>query len=72
MKKFLVGSMMLAVIGMLNLCAYADDPVVGPGKKVTLDYTLFVDNNQVETSIGKTPLTYVVGRRNIIPAWRRN
>ena len=54
---------------MLNICAYADDPVVGPGKKVTLDYTLTVDNKQVETSVGKTPLTYMVGKRNIIPGF---
>jgi len=67
MKKFLVGSLLFVAIGMLNLCAYADDPVVGLGKKVTLDYTLFVDNKQVETSVGKVPLTYIVGRRNIIP-----
>ncbi len=67
MKKFLVGSLLFAAIGMLNLCAYADDPVVGLGKKVTLDYTLFVDNKQVETSVGKVPLTYIVGKRSIIP-----
>jgi len=67
MKKFLVGGIMLLAVGMFNLCAYADDPVVGVGKKVTLDYTLTVDNKQVETSVGKTPLTYVVGNRNIIP-----
>ncbi len=64
MKKFL---MILLAVVMLNLCVYADDPVVGVGKKVTLDYTLTVDKSQVETSVGKTPLTYVVGRRNIIP-----
>ncbi len=67
MKKFLAGGLVLLVMGMLNIRAYADDPVVGPGKKVTLDYTLTVDNKQVETSVGKTPLTYVVGNRNIIP-----
>ena len=67
MKKFLVGSFVLAVMGMLNLYAYAEGPVVGVGKKVTLDYTLTVDNKQVETSVGKVPLTYVVGARNIIP-----
>ncbi len=67
MKKFLVGSMVLAAIGMMNLCAYANDQVVGPGKKVTLDYTLMVDNKMMETSIGKTPLTYVAGSRMIIP-----
>ena len=67
MKKFLIGSVVLAVMGMLNLYAYADGPVVGVGKKVTLDYTLNVDNKEVETSVGKLPLTYVVGNRNIIP-----
>jgi FKBP-type peptidyl-prolyl cis-trans isomerase 2 len=67
MKKFLVGGFVLVVMGMLNSWAYADGPVVGAGKKVTLDYTLIVDKSQVETSVGKTPLTYVVGNRNIIP-----
>jgi FKBP-type peptidyl-prolyl cis-trans isomerase 2 len=67
MKKFLAGGILLLVVGMLNLCAYADDPVIGAGKKITLDYTLTVDNKQVETSVGKTPLTYIVGKRNIIP-----
>jgi FKBP-type peptidyl-prolyl cis-trans isomerase 2 len=67
MKKILASGIVLLVVGMLNLCAYADDLVVGPGKKVTLDYTLTADRAQVETSIGKTPLSYVVGSRNIIP-----
>ena len=67
MKKLLAGGLVLVVMGMLSVRAFADDPVVGPGKKVTLDYTLTVDNKQVETSVGKAPLTYVVGNRNIIP-----
>jgi len=67
MKKFLVSGIALLVMGMLNTGAYADDPVIGPGKKVTLDYTLVVNKEVVETSVGKTPLTYVVGARNIIP-----
>lgn len=67
MKKFLAGGILLLAVGMFNLSAYADDPVVGPGKKVTLDYTLTVDNKEVETSVGKTPLSYMVGARNIIP-----
>lgn len=67
MKNFLMGGMLLLAVGMFNLGAYADDPVVGQGKKITLDYTLTVDNKQVETSVGKTPLVYVVGNRNIIP-----
>ena len=67
MKNFLAGGVVSFVVGMLNLCAYADDPVVGPGKKVTFDYTLTVDNKQVESSVGKTPLVYTVGAHNIIP-----
>ena len=67
MKKFLIGGMMLLMAGMLNVSAYADDPVAGPGKKVTLDYTLTVDNKEVESSVGKTPLSYAVGNKNIIP-----
>jgi FKBP-type peptidyl-prolyl cis-trans isomerase SlyD len=67
MKKILAGGIVFLALGMLNICAYADDPVVGSGKKVTLDYTLTVDNKQVETSVGKTPLSFVVGNRNIIP-----
>jgi FKBP-type peptidyl-prolyl cis-trans isomerase SlyD len=67
MKKILAGSLVLMVMGMLNVCAYADDPVVGPGKKITLDYTLTVDHKQVETSVGKAPLVYVPGTRAIIP-----
>ncbi len=67
MKKFLVASFALTVMGMLNLCAYANTPVVGVGKKVTFDYTLIVDNKQLESSVGKTPLVYVAGSHSIIP-----
>jgi FKBP-type peptidyl-prolyl cis-trans isomerase 2 len=67
MKNFLAGGIMLLAVGMFNIGAYADDPVVGPGKQVTLDYTLTVDNKQLETSVGKDPLTFVVGNRKIIP-----
>lgn len=67
MKKFLAGGILLLTVGMMNVCAYADDPVVGVGKKITLDYTLSVDNKQVETSVGKTPLNYVSGSHTIIP-----
>lgn len=67
MKKFLVGGLVFLALGMVNLRAWADDPVVEMGKKITLDYTLSVDNKEMETSIGKTPLTYVVGAREIIP-----
>ncbi len=67
MKNFLLANTILIAVGMFNLSAYADDAIVGPGKKVTLDYTLTVDNVQVETSKGKTPLSYVAGTHEIIP-----
>lgn len=67
MRQLLFGGLMVLMMNAFNVCAYADDPVVGPGKKVTLDYTLIVDNKQVESSIGKQPLNYVPGTRMIIP-----
>ena len=67
MRNFLLGGAMLLMVGFTSLSAYADDLVVGPGKKVSVDYTLTVDNKQLETSVGKVPLSYVVGGHNIIP-----
>jgi len=67
MRKIFAGAMVFLLAGMLNIFAYADDPVVAQGKKITLDYTLSVDNKEVETSIGKTPLNYIAGGRQIIP-----
>lgn len=67
MKKLLASGFLLTTLVMLNISAYAADPVIGPGKKVTLDYTLTVDNKEVETSVGKTPLNYEVGAHRIIP-----
>ena len=67
MKKLVAGGLVVLVAGMISFCAYADSLIVGPGKKVTLDYTLSVDNKQLETSVGKAPLSYVVGSHAIIP-----
>ncbi|MDE1921587.1 MAG: peptidylprolyl isomerase [Candidatus Omnitrophica bacterium] len=66
MKKFLAGCVMLVAVGTFSGHVWADT-VVGPGKKVTMDYTLTVDNKQVETSVGKAPLVYTVGDHEIIP-----
>jgi FKBP-type peptidyl-prolyl cis-trans isomerase SlyD len=46
--------------------ADASVPVVGENMQVTLNYTLTVDGNMVETTEGKEPLTYVHGRRQLI------
>ncbi len=66
MKKLLAVILGVLMVTGFNLKAFADD-IVGPGEKVTLDYTLTVDNKQLETSVGKTPLSYVVGSHEIIP-----
>ncbi len=65
MKKTIILTMalMFQTAGVL----FADDPVVGSGKKVKADYTLFVGNEQIETSIGKEPLEYIAGDETIIP-----
>ena len=44
----------------------AEDVLVGPGKKVAFDYTLTVDGQKVESTDGKTPLSYTPGRGEII------
>jgi FKBP-type peptidyl-prolyl cis-trans isomerase SlyD len=66
MKNLMALSLMVAAAFFASNL-YADDPVIGPGKQVKLDYTLFVNNEQVETSVGKEPLMYVVGDNTIIP-----
>jgi len=63
----------VVVIGMIfiwSLCVViriGEAALVEEGKKVQFDYTLKVDGEVVETSIGKTPLEYVHGEGTIIP-----
>lgn len=40
---------------------------IADGKKVSFDYTLTVDNQQVESTHGKKPLEYVQGKAMLIP-----
>ncbi len=65
MRLWIAGIILAA--GIVGGGAWADDPVVAPGKKVTLDYTLSVNNKEVETSKGKAPLVFIDGARTIIP-----
>lgn len=67
MKKFLATAAVLVSAVVWAHGAWADDPVVGPGKKVTFDYTLTVDKKEMESSRGRLPLSYVVGHRELIP-----
>ena len=66
MKKS-VFALMLLCIGGFAFLSHAADSVIEPGKQVKLDYTLSVDNKEIETSIGKQPLQFVVGDKSIIP-----
>lgn len=49
------------------LKVFASDDVVVDGKSIKLDYTLTVDNKQIESSVGKQPLEVVLGSKSIIP-----
>ena len=65
MRLWIAGVLLAA--GIVGGGAWADDPVVAPGKKVTLDYALSVDNKEIETSKGKEPLVFVYGVDTIVP-----
>jgi FKBP-type peptidyl-prolyl cis-trans isomerase SlyD len=66
MKNFWAAVILLSAYSC-GYNAWADDPVVGPGKKITFDYTLTVDKKEMESSRGKAPLSYVAGARQLIP-----
>ncbi len=66
MKKILSVMAVVLFFGAVRL-AMAADPVIGAGKLVKLEYTLTVNNEVVETSVGKEPLQFVVGEKTIIP-----
>jgi FKBP-type peptidyl-prolyl cis-trans isomerase SlyD len=61
--------MMMTAVVLLGLTSLslAADAVVSVGKKIKMDYTLTVNNEQVETSVGKQPLEFVYGDHSIIP-----
>ena len=55
------------------LSVYAEQSVtVSKGKKITLDYTLTVDDEVVDTSVGKNPMQFVQGdAAGLIPGFVR-
>jgi len=56
----------VVLVGWTSM-SFADDSFVTAGKKIKVDYTLTVNNQQVETSVGKQPLEFVDGDHSIIP-----
>ena len=55
---------MIAIVGSF---ACRKPAQVEKGKLVTMNYTLTVDNNVVDSSIGKKPMSFVEGSEQIIP-----
>ena len=66
MKKIMVVMAMGLFFAVMGL-VWAQDIVIEPGKLVKLEYTLTVNKEQIETSIGKDPLKFVIGDKTIIP-----
>ncbi len=66
MRK-LMGVAVAVMLVSVPFKGFAADDVAVVGKQVKMDYTLTVDNKQVETSIGKEPLVFVLGGQAIIP-----
>lgn len=65
--RFLWIAGVILAAGIVGGGARADDPVVAPGKKVALDYTLSVDHKEFETSKGKEPLVFVYKVDALVP-----
>jgi FKBP-type peptidyl-prolyl cis-trans isomerase SlyD len=67
MKRMVTG----ILIGLFCLSgvsfAFAQEAVVQAGKAISFDYKLTIDGEQVETSEGKEPITYVHGNGVIMP-----
>lgn len=68
-----VRTILLFSILFLPLSVSAEQPVtVNKGKKITLDYTLTVDDEVIDTSVGKNPLQFVQGDgAGLIPGFVR-
>lgn len=58
---------MMMMVMLLSVPVWAADLKVEAGKKISADYTLTVDNEEVETSAGSEPLQFIVGDATIIP-----
>ena len=56
----------VVLIVWTSICL-ADDALVTEGRQVKMDYTLTVNKEQLETSVGKEPLKFVYGDKSIIP-----
>ncbi|MBU0469325.1 MAG: peptidylprolyl isomerase [Candidatus Omnitrophica bacterium] len=65
MKKIVFITVLMMTVCFLQVKGEAQ--MISEGKEVTMDYTLKVNNEIVDTSVGKEPLTYTQGSNVIIP-----
>lgn len=72
-KSILIGlTGLCSLLLTLPVAAQEQEVSVTEGKKVTFNYTLRVDGEQVETSVGKEPLSVVLGEGQLIPGLERD
>jgi len=69
MNKSMVSRMVYSMIFLLTMVisSQAQSQEIADGKKVKIDYTLRIDGQEVESSVGKKPLEYVHGQGMLIP-----
>ncbi|MBF0485420.1 MAG: peptidylprolyl isomerase [Candidatus Omnitrophica bacterium] len=67
MRSVVVALAMVAGLMMSGSLVRAEDMVITKGKLVKFDYTLTVDNKEVESTKGKQPLEYTQGQNMLIP-----
>ena len=58
---------MMALVGLASVSIAEGFVAAAIGKAIKIDYTLTVNNEEVESSIGKQPLKAVLGNKSIIP-----
>ena len=59
----------LAVAGIFLLAGCIGQTGIKKGDNISLDYTLTVDGQVVDSSVGKQPLEFVVGSGQVIPGF---
>lgn len=59
------------VMGISACAASASDVTVSDGKQVTVEFTLQIEDQVVETTVGKKPLTYTHGMNQLMSGLER-
>lgn len=71
MNKLIVIIMLCGILFAGVLPVHGEENMITKGSKVTLNYTLTVDGQKVESTEGKTPLEYTHGEGNLIPGFEK-